>query len=85
MSIISQPIAFLLRDEDRMTPLFHAAREGCPLTTNLLIERGAKINTMDKNRVSLCYQRLHVSQTIYNFDRALTGFNRQAMTSLPRS
>ena len=41
-----------LRDDDRYTPLFHAAILGCPVTMETLFDHGADINALDKNRVS---------------------------------
>ena len=40
------------RDDDRLTPLFHAAIHGCPVTIDTLLHYGADINSLDKNRVS---------------------------------
>ena len=45
-------ICFLCRDDDRYTPLFHAALVGCPATVETLLHYGADINCLEKNRVS---------------------------------
>lgn len=42
---------FLLRDDERLTPLHLAAFCGCPMTAGILLDRGAKIDAMDKNGV----------------------------------
>lgn len=40
------------RDDDRLTPIFHAAIHGCPVTIDTLLHYGADINSLEKNRVS---------------------------------
>lgn len=43
--------SFLLRDDERLTPLHLAAFCGCPMTAGILLDRGAKIDATDKNGV----------------------------------
>lgn len=41
------------RDEDHVTPLIHAAKCGCYITVETLLDHGAKINAADKNNVRI--------------------------------
>ena len=55
MSIVTFSFYFLLclfpRCDERLTPLIQAAFRGCPLTSGILLDQGAKIDAADKNGV----------------------------------
>lgn len=55
------------RDDDRLTPLYHAAMVGCALTVDTLLHYGADLNALDKNRVRNLYGTLpSCNRTIKN-------------------
>ena len=51
MYLQSDVVFFFLRDDERLTPLILAASCGCPFTSSVLLDRGAKIDATDKNGV----------------------------------
>jgi len=44
------------RDENHLTPLLHAAKCGCYITVETLLDHGAKINAADKNNVRIWWK-----------------------------
>lgn len=51
--ILHHTFVLVSRDDDRLTPLCHAVIHGCPRSVKVLLDYGADIDTLDKNRVSL--------------------------------
>ncbi|XP_031563358.1 transient receptor potential cation channel subfamily A member 1-like isoform X2 [Actinia tenebrosa] len=66
------------RDDLRLTPLFHAVKSKCPLSTKVLLEFGADINAVDKHRktpiiLAALEGNVDVFKTLLQFGADLTS------------